>query len=222
MEIAFFHVDRDAGSRELAEIMVESARAVMPDSRIVQMTDMTTPPIEGVDDVLRKTPDGGITYFRMLHMSKYPPGDVLFVDTDVVFNRDVSCVFESEFDVALAPRTQELNITDSDVFDKDEDASERMPYNIGVMFSRSSDLWKRVEKENRKYKDEWFGDQLSFAEVVGEFAVKEIDPAVYNYTPEYVLEDTTFKAIVHYKGPHRKKWMMQKHRICKKSMAALI
>lgn len=220
MEIAFFYVERGSGDDLLAELMVKSIRKTMPSVRICQMTDKTTAGLD-VDSVLRLAPEGGLMHFRTTHMVQYPAaGDVLYVDTDIIFKEDVSAVFDADFDVALVPRTQPLTIKESSIFGPEEDASKRMPFNQGVIFSKSRDIWKDVLAASEKWRDMWFSDQLAFGEIYKNYNVLKLDPR-YNFTPQHCLEDVRDKAILHYKGNKRKLWMVQWNRTCPLSLSTL-
>lgn len=188
----------------LAEICVASVRRHM-DAHVVQLTDLATDPFPFVDEVCRKKGQGfGLMEFRMHHFASYEHSEAMFLDLDTVVQADVWDVFDDDFDVALTTREKKIVYEGKDV-------SGAMPYNTGVMFSRGTAFWRRVCElmtplpiDDRN----WFGEQIVIGKLAksGEFKVKEIPGADYNYTPKKQDEDVFTRYIVHYKG-NRKDWM---------------
>ena len=87
LTVGFMHIGRIS---KVAQIMVASIRKTMPTARIVQMTDSNTKPVTGVDDVIRKRYDGKYPMpYRLLHLKDFPDADAVFLDTDVVVQRDL-------------------------------------------------------------------------------------------------------------------------------------
>jgi hypothetical protein len=201
MNIGFFCLgDKYLG---MAKQMMESARAVMPHAKIHHLTDDKSPTIEGVDSTRVFYGDMPMAVRRMMHHSACQ-GEWLFVDADVIFQRDVSEVFDSEFDIALTDR--EGCITNEAQF------ARSMPYNIGVVFSRSPAFWGTVVNYLQSLplqQQEWMGDQLVVNALVREgihqFNIKTIPGAKYNYPPKS-KDDGADASILHYKG-NRKAYM---------------
>ena len=118
----------------IAQIMVASVRAAMPHARIVQMTDYATKPVTGVDHAIRKRWDGKtLMTYRLEHLKDFPPGDAVFLDADVVVQKDLAPLFEDEFDIGLTYR----DATDPSLLLTPQ-AYETMPFNTGVVLSRAS------------------------------------------------------------------------------------
>ncbi len=191
--------------------MVASLKSVMSGVRIIQMTDTNTKPVTGVDDVLRKRYDGKhLMPYRLLHLKDFPPGDVVFLDTDVVVQKDLSPIFEKEFDIGLTRRDKPVRDLNG------YDLAAEMPYNTGVMFSKASGgvFWLQAYEyclTLPKRDQEWWGDQVSIKVVADrtDLKLKELPCDLYNYTPRKQDEDVSNKYVVHYKGPHRKEWMLR-------------
>jgi lipopolysaccharide biosynthesis glycosyltransferase len=123
------------------------------------------------------------------------------VDTDVVFQRDVTHVFDEEFDIAVTDRVGSAWEHSPDV--------KHMPYNMGVTFSRNKDFWKRAGKILKTLPEqlqEWAGDQLVVCELQKQYDTKVLPGLIYNFTPWKREDDTSRAAIVHYKGS-RKAWI---------------
>lgn len=205
MRVAFMHVDTDWAphTRALAEAMVRSAHAVIPGVEVIHMSGDSTPPIEGADTVFRRSVDPEkMMLSRLEHYKSLPAGDNLFVDTDVIFQKNPEVVFKDEFDVALTRRDGSMYVEKTNLY-------ALMPYNSGVMFCRNprffADCYDHclTLEEGRKH---WFGDQLALKVVVesGKYLVKELDCHTWNYAPKSDGEDLSSKGIVHYKGRKRK------------------
>lgn len=221
MTIGFFHVDRETQHslecRDCAKIMVRSAKAFMPLVKVVQFTDEKSGVIDGVDKVRRKRSEP-MALLRMRHHASVE-GDWLFVDTDVVFQRTVRKVFdEATWDIGITTRNWD-HLKAADGF------SERMPFNTGVVFSRTHRFWQEVYRRLRllpKSEREWMGDQQVIGEIVAEnismrwFHIHYLKGSVFNYPPTIPQKNTAkeqlaLAAIVHYKGPSRKRMMLAKH-----------
>lgn len=193
--------------RELALRMLRSVKEVMPDLEVVQMTDMKTPALPGVDNVIAMSTTGlEFAPFRLKHLSVFE-GEAIFLDTDVIVKKDLREAFNEPFDVGLTKR-------DYPIFGRDsgKNLTDTMPYNTGVMFSRSPDFFRIAYKYSltrSKEEQQWFADQISVAEVAksGAFNVKEFNCELWNRVP--VRADDLGEAYaVHYKGDKRKAWML--------------
>lgn len=193
-----------------ARALTRSVRAVMPGVSVVQFTDDDSPGVCGVDEVLRMRREK-MARLRMRHHSNVS-GDWLFVDTDVLFQRDVRNVFDQPFDLAVADREWD-HVKPAAGF------TERMPINMGVVFSRVPAFWAECHarlKELPKEKQRWMGDQEVFCELIaeGRYDVRHLPGAVYNFPPATDDEDISGleleAAIVHFKGPQRKPLMLRR------------
>jgi len=192
---------------DIAKFLIQSVRESMPDVDIVQFTDDQSPEVKGVDDIHRIGGDLPMAIRRMTHHSRVS-GEWLFVDTDVVIKKDVRKVFLDDFDIALTDR--EGTITNEHKY------AQVMPYNIGVVFSRSPNFWKFVVDTLKTVPpnfQHWEGDQRVICEMMKlglhrkyGFNVKIIPGRQYNYPPK--SEDDTDASILHYKG-NRKKYLFK-------------
>lgn len=220
MTIGFFYIDAGTESadanRACARVMVQSAKREMPNTRVVQFTDEATSGIKGVDAVVRK-PTEPMALLRMRHHAAVK-GDWLFVDTDVVFQNDVSRVFrQHSFDIAVTNRDW-THLKAAGGF------TARMPFNTGVVFSRAPRFWREVYSRLRAYPpdlQQWMGDQEAIGDLVREndemrwFTIHQLKGSIFNYPPEIKLETTATQrlaaaSIVHYKGPSRKQMMLKR------------
>lgn len=219
MTVGFFLVDTQtldsmagyAGARAL----VRSVRQTMPRVKIAMLTDGSSPEVEGVDFVRRYASEP-MARLRMRH-HKALDGDWLFVDADVLIQKDVRDVFDDkDFEIAVTLR-------DWPHLKPGVGFTERMPYNMGVVFSRSKAFWAAAFDalvERPKELQRWMGDQEVFCELIvsEQYRVRRLSGTVYNFPPIYNRTDETPEtrlleadaAILHFKGPQRKPLMLSR------------
>lgn len=194
------------GYRMLGAKAAEVVRSVMPGVEVVHLTDMDSAPIKGVSAVKRLEKNCPMAVHRMRHHQA--EGEWLFIDIDVLVVKDVTDVFESQFDIALSSR--------SDTDQVQYEFGTAMPYNMGVVFSRSPAFWKAVETELLTYSSqlqEWMGDQLAVCRLVDapEHDVLVLDGNIYNCTPESKV-DLSKPSILHFKGDRKEQMMAYQKR----------
>lgn len=219
MRIGFYHVATDNPASETgyecARLLVKSAKAKMPDVPVFMFTDLTSRPVKGVDKVFRK-PSEPMALLRMRHHACVE-GDWLFVDTDVFFQQPVIDVFQSA--------TWDIGVTSRDWTHLPESAgfAERMPYNMGVVFSRCPEFWGECYTRLRDESPElqrWMGDQQVFCDTIASerYEIKSLSGVRYNFPPE--LPGSTAKDlervahILHFKGSKRKSLLLGEPRAC--------
>jgi hypothetical protein len=179
------------------DFLMRSIRATMPGVPVVQLTDEDSPPLVGVD-VVHRRPWKPLALFIAEHWSKLD-GDWLLVDTDVVVQKDVRPVFDQlQFDLAAATRegTPEAGT----------ELAQQMPYNCGVVYSKSRQALQQVlefVREMSPSNQQWWGVQL---------AVAKLRPLLlfntFNFPPG---DDKPVDAhVLHYKGPWRKKLLLER------------
>jgi hypothetical protein len=196
-----------------ARALVKSIRTVMPRTPVVQLTDDSSPEVVGVDDVKRFKSEP-MARMRMRHHGSLT-GEWLFVDADVLIQRDVRDVFNAEFDLAVTNRDWP-HVKPAAGF------TEAMPYNMGVVFSRNPQFWGEAYAQLRelpKPAQRWMGDQEVFGDLIAtrRYNVKMLSGTVYNYPPAVRGEETAYTraleaeaAIVHFKGARRKPIMLSR------------
>jgi len=195
MRVAFLHARQDPG---YAQIMLESVRRHM-DVECLQLTDDSTRELTGCS--VQRLPWGdNPMIFKMQHLAQLT-GDVLILDTDVVVQSDLSKVFAFPFDVALTWR-------DGPIYDPSgkQDVTKIMPFNCGVMWSRSQQFWHDCLMWCKDKPVGWYADQLAVAAVSPEYHTLRLHCDNFNYTPGSATEDVSMRLAVHYKG-NRKAWM---------------
>ncbi len=207
MIVAFYHAaPRVTPHVQLAERLIASVRQAMPGVSIYHFTDADTRSIDGVDVCLRHA---ALMPPALARVQQYATvdGEWLFVDTDVIVQRDVRDVFSKPFDVAVA--TREGTLKPSEV---GTSFMARMPYNFGAVFSRSAAFWRSAYERMLDYsakRQAFMGDQQALNDTIatGLFNVTVL-PNGYNYPPFAKDEDVRDKPILHMKGA-RKAWAIQ-------------
>lgn len=201
LNVTFLHVGKNI---DMPTKMVASVKEVMPTANIVQLSDMNTPIIKGVNTIIRKEYNGLIMLFRMEHLASLR-GNWITLDTDMIIKKDLSHVFDQDFDVALTRRYGSI------LDEHGNDIVKIMPYNAGVMFSKNHEFWQEALntlKTLNKQAHEWYGDQLAIKVMAdtNNYKVLELPCDEYNYSPssQYERKDVY---VYHFKG-QRKDWMM--------------
>lgn len=220
MTVGFLFVETgDEAGRLCAEGMVRSVQRSMPGVSVCQFTDETTRRVDGVDD-LRRLPMEPMGLLRFRHQASVT-GDWLFLDTDVIVQQDVRRVFHQSFHVAIPTRNWKH-------LRRAEGFTERMPFNAGVVFSRSQGFWQealsRLEASDTQDR-EFMGHQQVICDLIdtGRYQVLCVKGSKYN-CPPYVpggkeggnkklgAQMVREAAIVHYKGAHRKHMLIKRIR----------
>ena len=190
--------------RALADGMIASASAAMPDEQIVLLTDDTTPVFKGIDKVLRVERTMPLMVWRLkCHQVAHSLGEeILFVEPDVRFNEGVMEVFSNHFDIAITTRESAVTL---------ENERRNTPFTLGMTFSRSAEFWRQAKLHCQTLPEAeqgWFGDMLSIAAVIesSQFNVQKLDGAVYNHVVNDPNEQPTGAKALHYKGK-RKAWL---------------
>ena len=211
VKIGFFFKYRDSRSLHylaMAEHLLASVRQVMPGVKVYQLTDQHSPALHGIDEVDRCSDDVPMAVLRM-RLQGDCSGEWLFVDPDIIVQKDVRPVFDDQFDIALTDRIGTSM--------EGTPYAAAMPYNLGVAFSRSPAFWQEAEAHLQHLPpalQEWEGDQRVICAMVRQKlggSIKILSGQIYNYPPNTPNEDVSHAAIVHYKG-NRKGWMNNSRR----------
>lgn len=187
-----------------AAITIASVRKFIPEAKIIQITNLSFPGFDGVDEVVRLENTGDfidwVTRGFIAVMQRGEP--VLHIGTDVVIKAPVSDVFDDDFDVAASLYP---------LRDRTDGA-----YCGDVEFTKPSGLefWQDVLEYYRNtpaIQDGWEGGQTAFLEVVkrNRYTVKPLEFDTYCYTPEALGEDVSAAKVLHFRGP--RKWMMAEY-----------
>lgn len=204
MRIGFYTAfDRDPIHYVLGRNMIQSAKRVMPDVEITQLTDMKSAPVYGVDSI-RRLPREPMCVHTARHYSLCE-GDWLLIDTDIVIQRDVRHLFDgATWDFAVTDRKGT-----GPTFDIYGD------YNIGVIFQRDGKkFWSAVVSGLLKCpvkEQTWLGNQTVANRLLkeGGWNYSVIPGYEFNYPPRTKDDTHEHASIVHFKGSKRKGWLYQ-------------
>ncbi len=213
MRVAFLHTESIGENpmlqRDVARKMVASVRKACSDPHIIQMTDMETPGVDGVDEMRRldiRTPY--LMIYKLRHLTRLD-GEALVLDTDIIVLKDPAKVFTLPFDMAFTKRDKKIISSSTGYKLEDPD----MPYNVGVVFSRSQQFWEDAltvcERLDDRHKA-WFGDQIAVDAIIEtrKYNIALLPCFSWNYTPQEEDENMTGRNILHFKG-RRKEWMLR-------------
>src|SRR5574341_335513 len=197
--------ERDT-QRQLARIMAASVRRVMPAVRVLMMTDHKTPAIEGIEPVRISTHGFPDWIPWVCNACSLMEGEVLYLDSDVVVQRDLRPLFNVDADAIFTQRGPK------------EFEGRLMPFLFGVVAYRSTEFWKEVRDRVLAMRDPkdlgWWGSQIIVFDMWMEcqngrkdWKIASIPCHTYNYTPKDAQDTPEDKFALHYKGKKRKAWM---------------
>lgn len=176
----------------------------MPDAKVFQHSDLTTKEVGGVDGVIRSQSKDPLIVHRVQHMIDEGDAECLSIDVDVLFMDSIADIFNDRFDAALIKRSS------SAVYEGQE-LLETQPYVGSMVATRGPEFWTLCLEELRKMSAEdqaWFGHQKALATVAKGCIVKELPEDIYSYTPLTFGDPLDGIKAVHFKGQHRKTWML--------------
>jgi hypothetical protein len=188
--------------------MVRSVRESM-DCTIVQLSDLSTERVAFVDEIIRLPMKVPLMSFRIKHLSLCPYSEWVCLDTDVVVRSSLKDVWARDFDAGFTRRPP-----NHPVYFEGRDISHEMPFNTGVIFSRSQAFWAECYEWIRRQDDSmqnWWGDQMAVAHVglQAKYKLLLLPEDQFNWSPSEPLEESNAR-IWHYKGAQRKEWMQSK------------
>jgi hypothetical protein len=201
--------EKAASERKLAELMIASVRRSMPDVEIWQITDLKHTEALPVDHVFRKPfiYDNWVPW--MFDCLAQIPGKVLFLDSDIIVQRDLRPLFNTGADVTLTSRGPKVI------------NGRNMPFLLGVVASKVPTFWldarDRVLAMPNEDDRNWWGSQTVLLEMWEDMqqgrlpwkiAAVSVDP--HNYVPKHADDAPADKWVLHYKGPKRKAWMLER------------
>jgi hypothetical protein len=205
--------------RDVARIMVASCRRTMPGVAVKMITDLTTPAIEGVDEVLRKRREGWHWIPWLTDFCAQLRGNVLYLDTDIVVQKDLRVLFNVPCDALFTNRGDKIF------------QGRNMPFLFGVVAYRTPEFWLEVRDRVMAMPEQldwnWWGSQVAVWEMFVEqqqgrdkWKIACVDKEVYNYTPKNPMDRPADKWVLHFKGD-RKQWMYEewKHLLTEKAVA---
>lgn len=200
--------EKAATERKLAELMIASVRRTMPDVEIWQITDLNRTKDLPVDRVFRKAfiYDDWVPW--MFDCLSQIPGKVLFLDSDIIVQRDLRPLFNTGADVTLTSRGPKMINGRS------------MPFLLGVVASKAPAFWVDARDRVLAMPDSddrnWWGSQTVLVEMADDMkhgllpwtiAAVSVDP--HNYVPKHAGDLPADKWVLHFKGPKRRAWMLE-------------
>ena len=200
----------------LGALTVAAIHRVMPGVPVYHLTDEDTPPLAGVDHVVRRPIlQRELMLQRVMHFAALPEGDWLWMDTDVILQRDVRPVFQHpRFEVAVTDRFLAMGLP-PDAMILNTEMSQCYPYNTAVVFTRSRAFWQDVVRYYHErvnpIRYEWLGDQEAINGVVksGNYRVLVLPGYLYNYVPTGATDDLSGKFGIHLKGSSKRSYCTQ-------------
>lgn len=210
--IAFMHTGEHT---QQPTLMTRSFRLHNPTFRIVQVTDLGSPAIEGVDDVVRSPmTDSNIMLFRMRCFANLEPeGPTWFLDTDMLCNRPLQ-LEEPDTGAAVCLREFAKETIFNHRFggmDMSEYAGRTLgsiyPYVGCATYLNNSSFWadclENMEGLDPKFFN-WYGDQEAIRNIVesGKHKVSMLRERMYACLPEHAAQ-VSDPYIFHYKGQRK-------------------
>jgi hypothetical protein len=177
LNVVFFHIGDDVS---MPNIMVRSIRKHNKDANIIQATDLTSPRVDGIDEIRRFPGQAdSIMLFRMECFSKFDTSSPCwFLDTDMVCLRKLETLRRGDSAKTVAVLERKFNLNDKvHKSAKGVDLSRYAERPIGtvfpfvgcVVFLWNSNFWKECLYEYYKLDDSlksWWGDQEALKIVV--------------------------------------------------------
>lgn len=191
--------------RDLARIMVASVRKTMPGINVLMVTDKKTPYIEGIEAIRFDTHGYGEFIPWLCHACSQMKGEVLYLDSDVVVQRDLRPLLNIDADLVLPYRG--MKIVDGHM----------QPFIFGCVAYKTAEIWKEVGERVAKMPEKermWYGSQIAVFDMVMEenngrkkWNIAAIARETYNYTPKDENDLPSEPWVLHFKGRKRKEWM---------------
>ena len=208
MNIVFYNINWAHKNTE--RCFVGSIRKHMPNAHIIQLSDMETPKVDDVDEVIKERrlfarSKNNVHYEGYRLLSELDVDELMFADMDFIFNDSVEHLFDGDFEVSLCDkRGPGCGIRTHQI--------ERYPY-LGVIITKTKEFWKDCYKYMLGFeKKRWPDNMEAVAKIVdsGKYKVKFIDGNIYNKVPRFKDDYNPDAKIYHFKGSKkvdRKEWM---------------
>jgi hypothetical protein len=220
-QFVFLHVGNDIG---FPTLLVRSIRATNQDAVIYQCTDSDSPPIVGINHLLRVNGDTrNLMTFRLQAFSELGlTSPAIYLDTDmlVIAPIDVNTLLAGN-DVALCQRefgredTINISFKGMDLVEyQGKTFGEVYPYLACTTISKDNQFWVECRKNlfllHEKFHF-WYGDQEAIRNVSksNRFKIKNLSEAKFACLPDKIDPRMKNIAIFHFKGPARKHLMVE-------------
>lgn len=186
--------------QERVQVVLHAIRQHLPKAWVVQLSNATFPAAPGVDAVHRRANEGDFIRwaFRSMLDLLADRNPVLQLATDIIVRRDVSEVFDQDFDVAACryPERPTIYCGDTNFI---QQGGRRL-------WETALDLYEATPHLH----DGWEGGQTAFTLAMSRarVRVRDLDSQVYNFTPDRPGQIPASAALVHYRGV-RKDFLLQ-------------
>lgn len=184
------------------KLTIESIRKNIPDAHIIHITNEVYPAVEGVDEVCRYPKgDDFIEFVNKALIDLIKRGEnLLHIGTDVLITKDISHVFDWDFDSAAC------------VYPDRDKMNGQFCGDVDFIKPSGLEFWEDVlETYSDKFRDGWEGGQKAYYDVykANRYNILPLDYDTYCYTPEELGENICDAKIIHFRGP--RKAMMEEY-----------
>lgn len=201
MNVVFYYI----GERypDHAQYCIKSIRKHM-DAHIIQLTDRTTPAIDGVDEVRRHDPKHDMVHYNGYQfLSEMDEDEVLYTDLDMMYCGNLDHLFCGDAEVTAATRSSRDRVSHS--------YKQRYPY-CSMMVVRNRKFWKDCyDRLLRMRKPSALNNMEAVASIIDgwEYRIKILDGDIYNALPKSHNERVM---VYHFKGyKHMMKKFWERH-----------
>jgi len=223
--IVFFWI----GETWIPTLLVKSIRhAIGQEIEIVQLSDRSTTPVEGVTSCKNMKLSPRIMVARLeAYASLEIKQPTLFLDADMLIlqNFDLPSLSANEVGVTLRKERDNVLFGEESREGKEfpefrgKTALEVMPYIYSFVYTSSEILFVRQLNALRRMPtrfQRWYGDQVTLKSELdsGRFAIRQFESDIFNrsvrskFTFEEVLNSAEGTCVVHFKGPRSKELML--------------
>lgn len=204
MNIVFFYISKEIPT--YAIYCMDSIKKFMPTSNVVQVTDMESPKLYGVDEVIRFEPKTEVSfdtvgYVGIEFLSRLYFDEMIYIDPDMMFNGDVEHLLHGEQDITISCRMKNDHMK--------KWYQKRYPYN-SLIAIKTPQFWQDCYKRLNGFKKiSWFSNMNVIRKAVdsGKYVVKIVNGDSYNKVPQREDDFTENAVVFHFKGFDRKEYM---------------
>jgi hypothetical protein len=206
------------GDRPHAKYCAMSLKKNMPDAKIVQITDIVTPQLECVDEVVRHDfkDEMMVNIVRGFKELEWD-GTLITTADDCILDKPLDKELEGEFDVAIPFLKNVIRIKKKSTKETKVYSQRKFPYMNGLVIVRNKEFYNDCYEELMKIKDDdfegqsygkWWGDMACIREVIesGKYTAKLLPSTLYSKKPQYSGHTDNKVIMWHYAGK-RKDWM---------------
>ena len=219
MIFCFFQI----GEVIFTELLIKSIRKYVPDSYIIQSTDIKTKAISGVDKTFRYDGDiSNLMTFRLESNANIDiPGQTIFLDTDMLVLRNFTLANFNSYDVVLCQREFDIEGIVNTKFNgmnmtmyENKTLKEAWPFLGCLNIVKDKSFWKDCSEILIGLDPQfhfWYGDQEAikiFVEKNPSLKYGYAKESKYACLPEHI-KGHELPLIAHFKGHHRKDLMVK-------------